>query len=246
MPRYPIGAMLILLSMILLFFGMGDGIVRRLRFSGKTLLLALLLWWLALFVDLPLGWDLPWEGINVGGIAIPLIFGFALIGKTTLQARRLWLAIATVALSGLIGMQVLGVESDHFLWDGHWLFTLLGAVGAATVAVEVRGALAAVLLGSVLAETVGPFINEHWGMTPIEKAGILGSGIVYDRIVLSAFFIFLLTSLSERVGEWKPEKLREAGVERMRWLSRTIPLFRRVESRQGELKQPKQDDGPPE
>ncbi|MBM7865516.1 hypothetical protein GTO89_01820 [Heliobacterium gestii] len=245
MPRYPIGAMLLLLSMIAFGFGMGGGIARSLRLTSKTIFLALLLWWLALFIDLPLGGDLPWVGVNAGGALLPLVYGFALSGKTTLEPRRFWLALATVALSGLIGMQVLGMEADHFLWDGHWLFTLLGAVGAAAVAAESRGALAAILLGSVLVETIAPFVNAYGSLTSLEKGGLLGSGIVFDRIVLSAFFVLVLTTLSERVGEWKPEKLRETGMEPVRWLSRAIPLLRRVDQREDELTQVKQDDGPP-
>ncbi|MBC9783185.1 hypothetical protein H1S01_01515 [Heliobacterium chlorum] len=202
MPRYPIGAIILLVSMIFILFGMGRGLAQRLRTPSRRLLFFLLAWWAASFIDVPIPVIKPSMSMNLGGIVAPLCLGLLLTGKTKLADIRLWMAVLSVMVSGLLGQEVLGFEQDHFLWDGHWIFTFLGALAAATVAVEMRGALAAVLLGGALAETIGPFVNLYWHLAP-GRITELGAGIVFDRIVVSSLLVFPLSFIIEHLSAAK-------------------------------------------
>lgn len=208
MPRYPLGAMVLLLTMIFLLFGMAQGMTGRLKLTSKTVLAATGIWWAASLFEIPVQWGKMILSINPGGTLIPLTFGLLMTMKTSIADRRIWLGAAAFAVSGFLGQQALGLEPDHYLFDGHWLFAFFGTVSAVVLAVESRGALAAVLLGSALVEGLGPVYGNYAGQMVSQLPVSLGTGLAFDRVVVSALLVFPLSFIFEHVTTAKAGTVR--------------------------------------
>ncbi|MDD2421657.1 MAG: hypothetical protein PHC60_03340 [Heliobacteriaceae bacterium] len=198
MPRYPLGSVILLVTLIFLLFGMVRGLPAGLRLRPRTVFWALAAWWLLSYLEIPVRWAETTLIINPAGTVVPLVFGLWL-GAGPLTANR-WvgLAVGMFAVVGILGQQTLGLEPDHYFWDGHWWFTLLGAVGAVALTGELRGAMAAVLLGSALVEGLGPFLGFPGPLA-------LGKGLAFDRVVVAALLVFILGYL------WDVVRMSERG-----------------------------------
>ncbi|QGG47780.1 hypothetical protein [Heliorestis convoluta] len=197
MPRYPFGTILLALSFVFLFFDMAKSFLERFQLTKAVALVIILLWWGASYLELPLQW-VRWNvTINVGAFLVPLFLGLFFLIRSERTSLRLWVAIGAVIISGIMGQQLVGMEQEHFFWDGRILFVFLGALAALLITTDAKNALIALLLGHPIIEAstsllAGP--RSYFDSTGY----LLGSAVAFDHVILAALFLWPLTVLMER------------------------------------------------
>ncbi|KAB2954588.1 hypothetical protein F9B85_02620 [Heliorestis acidaminivorans] len=220
MPRYPFGTIVMLLSMIFVVFDMAKSLLDRYKITKPIALAVILLWWATSFWEVPIQWA-PWNiTINIGAFLMPLLLGLFLLMKSSSTSLRLWLALAVVIVSGLIGQLVLGFDQEHFFWDGRILFVFVGALSALLITGEARTALIAILLGHPVVEGVVAFLAGQGRFGDI-SGYVLGTPIAFDHVILALLFLWPLSLLMERFTSYDE-------VEEKAWL----PLYFTEESSQ--------------
>lgn len=190
-----IGLILLIVSALLVLFGVAQRVLDRLRLTDRQALLFVgLLFVGGLLPDIPVT---PLLSINLGGALIPLgLCAYLLIraGSGREALRALLASLITGVVIHLLG-EWLPSEPERLIIDPTLLFGLAGGVAACLFGRSRRGAFVAGVLGSMLAN--------FWDALVVWKQGVaqplsLGGAGLLDTIVLSGLIAVLLCEL---VGE---------------------------------------------
>ncbi len=197
MPRVPIGTILLLIVSLLIYFGVAQRVLDRLRLSDKAALGAIAALIIGGFINIPLpGGPSIEASLNVGGGIVPLFLSGYLLTKTTnierLRAAAGIIATATaIYLAGLF----LEAEPEAMAIDPLYLYPLVGGVIAYLIGRSRRGAFIAATMGILLFDIVSYLRIMLLG---IPGSVLIGGGGAFDAIIVAGI---LAVVLAEFIGE---------------------------------------------
>ncbi|MFZ5632692.1 MAG: DUF1614 domain-containing protein [Bacillota bacterium] len=203
MTRLPVGMIILLVVSALIFFGLAQRALDRMKLSDKAALLIIAGLIAGSFIDIPLwGGRFP-VAVNVGGALIPLglaIYLVATAGTGKEKARSLVGAVITaLAIYGVgtLVMSGLPEPAGRFGYlDAIWLFPLVAGIVGYLSGRSRRGAFVSATLGVLLFDA-GHYIWLANSGAPAARAIVGGAG-AFDAVVISGIFAILL---AEVVGE---------------------------------------------
>ena len=190
-----IGLILLVVTSLLILFGVAQRVLDRLRLTDRgALLFAALIFIGGLLPDIPLS---PRLSVNIGGALVPLGLCAYLIAKADTgreKARALIAAALTGAAVYALG-RLLPEEAEQAFMNYNVLYGLAGGVIAYTLGRSRRAAFVAGILGSVLADAASALALWRAG---IDQPLSLGGAGALDATVIAGLSAVLL---AEFVGE---------------------------------------------
>lgn len=206
MTQFPIGLIVLGVVAALIFFGLAQRVLDRLRLSDRAALAIIVALIAGSFITIPITtgrWDVT---INLGGALIPIILAGYLLYRAGSRKEVVRAILATLVTAGIIygigTFMRIGAPAEpggRFLGllDSLWMYPIIaGAAGYLLAGRSRRSAFIAATLGIVLAD-VGYYL---WLVTTGAPAGTvaMGGAGVFDAVVLAGVFAVLL---AEIVGE---------------------------------------------
>ena len=190
-----IGLVLLIITGVLVLFGVGQRVLDKLRLTDRQALLFIVLIIAGGFIpDIPVT---PQFSFNIGGALIPLILCVYLLvraGSGKEVARTLIAAALTGVAIYYMG-RLLPNEPEEMPFDFNYLYGLAGGALAYLFGRSRRGAFVAGVLGAMIADV--------WSAIDVWTSGVnqplvLGGAGAADVIVISGLTAVLLAEL---VGE---------------------------------------------
>lgn len=200
MPRFPIGVIALIIVSILIYFGLAQRLLDRLRISDKTALAVIVGMIAGSFINIPVSFGRVSAAINVGGGLIPI--GLAIYVLTRAGTGKEWIRslIATAVTGGVIyfvGAYVMkGNPGGRYeILDPLYVFPIVGGLVAYIAGRSRRSAFIAATLGVLMLDVINYIY--------LVSAGIpgrvhIGGGGAFDSIVLAGLLAVLL---AEVIGE---------------------------------------------
>jgi len=207
MTRLPAGIIILLIVSALIFFGIAQRALDRMKLSDKGALAIIAGLIIGSFIEIPiLGGRFPLS-VNLGGALIPLGLAIYLVSTagTAKEKIRSLIGALVTALAiygvGTLVMSGLPEPAGRFgFLDALWLFPLVAGIVGYLSGRSRRGAFVSAALG-VLIFDIGHYV---WLTTRGAAAGgaagttALGGAGAFDAVVISGIFAVML---AETVGE---------------------------------------------
>lgn len=199
MPNVPIGMIILVILSIIIYFGLAQRVLDRMKLTDKGALAVIAAIIVGSFITIPLISGRTAISFNLGGALIPLIFALYLLftaGTTKEWGRTVFGTIITAILV-VSAYRLLAHEPETMVIDPLWVIPIIAGVTAYLLGRSRRGAFISAVLGVILADIVNYFwlINTQ---TP-GRVNIGGAGAL-DAVVLSGIIAVLL---AEFVGEFR-------------------------------------------
>ncbi|MFZ5597709.1 MAG: DUF1614 domain-containing protein [Bacillota bacterium] len=205
MTRFPLGIIVLLIVTALIFFGLAQRALDRMKLSDRGALAVIVALIIGSFINIPLWGGRNPLSVNVGGVLIPLglsIYLVATAGTAREKIRSLAGAAITALVifaAGTLIMNGLPEPAGRYgFLDSLWLFPIIAAVVGYIAGRSRRGAFVSATLG-ILAYDIGHYI---WVATAAAGAPpyrvLLGGAGAFDAVVISGILAVLL---AETVGE---------------------------------------------
>lgn len=203
MNRLPVGMIILLIVSALIFFGLAQRALDRMKLSDKGALALIAGLIIGSFIDIPV-----WGGrnpvtVNVGGALIPLglaIYLVATAGTRLEKTRALVGSVITALVIFGLGTRVmtgLPEPAGRFgFLDVMWLFPLVAGIVGYLSGRSRRGAFVSAVMGMILFD-IGHYAWLLSRGAPAGRADIGGAG-AFDAVVIAGIFAILL---AETVGE---------------------------------------------
>lgn len=216
----PIGQIVLVLAIILVYFGIAHRVLDRMRLTDRQALFFLA----AMLVGSPFNLRLmrsPDLMINVGGGILPLALSLYLILSADTgveKVRAVGSAVITALFIGFL-YRILPSEPTEMAWlDPTYLFALMAGLVAYLTGRSRRAAFVAGALGYVLLDLghYGTVLAQGLTRTPT----IIGGGGVFDSTVIAAI---LAVVVAEVVGEGR-ELLQGGPAQENRQTGLTAPV----------------------
>lgn len=194
----PIGSIGLIIAVVLVYFGVAERVLDRMRLSDRAALIFLGLVLAGSFVNLTLV-GAPYElRINLGGGVIPLGF-IVWLGATAGTARERWRALIAALVTGgaiyALGRVLPSGEPGNWVIDPTYLFGLVGGVIGYLAGRSRRAAFIAGIGGTILADLVTYVANRGAGLA---GRTWVGGGGAFDSVFIAGF---IAVGLAELVGE---------------------------------------------
>ncbi|MGI6238315.1 MAG: DUF1614 domain-containing protein [Christensenellales bacterium] len=189
-----IGLILLIITGLLIAFGVGQRALDRLRLTDAQAYVAIaLIIGLGFVPEIPLG---PVE-VNLGGCVIPLALAVYLFIKADTAWERWRAIIASVVTGGAVWalMRYLPNEPENMRFDPNWIYGIAAAVIAYLLGRSRRCAFIGGVVGVLLAQTAS--VIPVW-MAGTSQQLVLGGAGAFDTVVIAGFLGVLLAEL---VGE---------------------------------------------
>lgn len=191
----PIGLTLLVVTSILVLFGIGHRVLDRMRLDDKTALLFMAGIFIGgLLPDISLGTRFS---INIGGAVIPfilVIYLFVKAGTAKERARAVWASLVSAFAIYLAG-RLLPHEPETMLFDPNYAYGIIAGITAYLFGRSRRTSFIAGIMGVLLSDAAQGIENIIRGISaPIH----LGSGGALDAVVISGLLAVLL---AEAIGE---------------------------------------------
>ena len=199
----PVGMVALLVIGVLIYFGLAQRILDRMRLTDKQALLFIGAVVVGSFIDIPL-MSTPVEvSINVGGALLPAALSLWLISKAdeTVERVRAVSAAILVAVAVWLGSKYLPYEPENMYLDPKLIYGLSAGLIAYLAGRSRRSAFIGGVLGIILSDIV------H--MVSLINAGIpgrtdIGGAGVFDVTMIAGIVAVMIAEL---VGETR-EKLQ--------------------------------------
>ena len=199
----PVGMVALLVIGVLIYFGLAQRILDRMRLTDKQALLFIGAVIVGSFIDIPL-MSTPVEvSINVGGALLPAALSLWLIAKADETAERVRAVSAAilVAVAVWLGSRYLPYEPENMFLDPKLIYGLSAGLIAYLAGRSRRSAFIGGVLGIILSDIV------H--MVSLINAGIpgrtdIGGAGVFDVTMIAGIVAVMVAEL---VGETR-EKLQ--------------------------------------
>ncbi|CCO09020.1 DUF1614 domain-containing protein [Desulforamulus hydrothermalis] len=203
MERFPLGLIVLIVVSLLIFFGVAQRALDRMRLSDKGALVVILALIVGSFVDIPIpGMPVPLE-INLGGALVPVglaVYLLAKAGTGKEVARALIAAALTALVIWFVGtrlMSGLPEPAGRFgFLDTLYLYPIVAALIAYIAGRSRRSAFIGATLGVLLADMANYFYLVRNNATNALKS--IGGAGAFDSIVISGILAILLADL---IGE---------------------------------------------
>lgn len=194
----PVGMIILLITAVLIFLGLGQRVLDRLRLTDRTALLFIGAMLVGGFLpDIPLMGNVA---INIGGAVIPLILVVYLIARAGTVKERTRAIIAALVTGGAVygASKFLPTEPTYYLLlDPIYFFALIAGIVGYLAGRSRRSAFIAGVGGMVLLDVFSRVELLIRGVTARGTLVIGGSGI-FDGIVVTGF---IALGLAEVIGE---------------------------------------------
>ncbi len=202
-----IGMVLLTVTAVLVFFGVAQRVLDKLRLSDRA---ALILIALMFFGTLIPNLDFGLVQVSVGGALIPLGVCVYLLIRAETTKERLRALLGSVITAGVVYAMsaLMPNEPEAILIDPMYLYGLVGGVVAYALGRSRRGAFICGVLGVMLADIAVAVVNWSQG---IQQTLMLGGAGAFDVMVISGILGVLL---SELVGELLERVMRAGGRSR--------------------------------
>ena len=194
----------LLVVSLLIYFGLAQRVLDRLRLSDRAALAMVALLIVGSFITIPLATGRYDVSINVGGALIPIALAGYLLVKAGTTKEWIRAIFATLITAGVIygtGIMLAGAEPEPGgrllgVVDALWAYPLIAGLVAYLAGRSRRSAFIAATLGIVLVD-IGYFIWLTTIGAPAGTVAIGGAGI-FDAVVIAGIFAVLL---AEAIGE---------------------------------------------
>ena len=194
----PVGMIILLVTAVLIFLGLGQRILDRLRLTDKGALLFIGAMLIGGFLpDIPLTGNIA---INIGGGIIPLILVIYLIARAGTVKERTRAIIAALATGALVygASKILPTEPTYYLLlDPIYVFALMAGIAGYLAGRSRRSAFIAGVGGMLLLDLFSRIELMVRGAAE-RSAMVIGGAGIFDGIVVTGF---IALGLAEVVGE---------------------------------------------
>jgi len=245
MTQLPIGIIVLIVVSILIYFGLAQRVLDRMRLSDRAALGIIVLLAVGSFIDIPLSTGRYDVSVNVGGALVPLfVAGYLLsrAGTSKEWGRALISALITGAVIFGVGslMSRGDVEPGGRFFgylDALWVYPIIGGLVAYIAGRSRRSAFIAATVGLVLVD-LAYWVQLYYTGAPAGTVAIGGAG-AFDGIVLAGIVAVLLAEIIGETRErlqggpatrGRPDEL----VEALRKPGPTEEKTSGVDSREGE------------
>lgn len=199
----PIGMITLLVIGVLVYFGIAQRILDRMRLTDKQALLFIVGIVLGSFVDIPIMSDPVNLTVNVGGALLPALLAVWLIFTADETAERVRAIIASVLVAAAVylGSLYLPYEPENMFLDPKLIYGISAGLIAYLAGRSRRSAFIGGVLGIILSDIV------H--LVTIYRAGIPGTTAIggagaFDVVIIAGIVAVMIAEL---VGETR-EKLQ--------------------------------------
>ncbi|HHY10375.1 MAG TPA: DUF1614 domain-containing protein [Firmicutes bacterium] len=203
----PAGASLLLAAAALIYFGVGQRLLDRLRLTDSQALIFIALMIGGSFITIPLSTGRTGISLNVGGGIIPLALVAYLLIKAETAREKIRAVVAALVTAGVVfGVSQLtdfDPASRAFL-DPLWLFSIVAGIVGYLAGRSRRASFIAGVLGIFLTDII------HLARAlaaDLPTRVVLGGAGVFDSMVVAGL---IAMGLAEFVGETR-ERLAEGG-----------------------------------
>lgn len=204
MERLPIGIIVLIVVTVLIYLGVAQRALDRMRLSDKTALAVIGAIVVGSFINIPLPF-LPFTtSLNVGGVLVPVALAIYLIYKagTRMEKSRALLgagatAVVVYVIASIINTGHPEPAGRFAVIDAIYLYPLVGGVIGYIVGRSRRAAFVAATLGVLLVD-VFHYIWLIIEGAPANYVVAIGGAGAFDTIVLAGIIAILLAEL---IGE---------------------------------------------
>ncbi|HPT84135.1 MAG TPA: DUF1614 domain-containing protein [Limnochordia bacterium] len=204
----PVGTVLLLVIAALIYFGVGQRLLDRMRLTDTQALVAIALMIGGSFITLPLRTGRTSVGLNLGGGLVPLgLVVYLLIRADTVQERVRALVAALVTggiIYGISQFTDFDPSSPYLFIDPLWLFSIVAGIVGYLSGRSRRASFIAGVLGLFVVDLIH-FAQALLSNMPTRV--VLGGAGVFDAMIVSGL---IAVGLAEFVGETR-ERLEEGG-----------------------------------
>ena len=190
-----IGMIILIIVSILIYFGLAQRALDRLRMNDRTALLFLIAIIVGGFLpDIPLGGNVAF---NIGGGLIPVILVIYLFTKAQQhEIRRVIMAIIAATAVVFVFMRVMPAEPTYnFFLDPLYVTAIIAGVSGYISGRSRRGAFIAGTLAVVFNDLISQWEMAAAGATP---SIVIGGAGAFDAVVLAGI---IALGLAEVIGE---------------------------------------------
>lgn len=197
MPRMPIGTIILLVISLLIYFGVAQRVLDKLRLSDKAALGVIAAIILGSFINIPLPGGARVEAsLNVGGGLVPLVLAGYLMTNTT-NVERIRSVVGVIATAGAIYLAglFLSAEPETMVLDPLYLYPVVGGIVAYLIGRSRRSAFIAATIGILLFDVISYL---RLIILRIPGSVLIGGGGAFDAIIVAGLLAVLL---AEFIGE---------------------------------------------
>lgn len=201
MERYPIGMILLIIVAVLIYFGLAQRILDRMRLTDKAALVIVGAIFLGSFINIPIPVANIEGSINVGGAIVPIgvaIYVLSRAGTRKEVLRTLFAIAATAGAVYFFSRYILSADpwqTGRDIIDPLYMYPIIAGGIAYLVGRSRRSAFIAATLGVLILDIV----NFSFLLTTGVRGTVaIGGAGAFDVIVISGLFAVLL---AEVVGE---------------------------------------------
>ncbi len=195
MNRLPVGSIILVVVSVLIYFGVAQRILDRMRLNDKTALAVILAMFIGTYIpDIPLGRAVS---INVGGAVIPVLLCLYLFFKADTGKEKLRAVLSALITGGVVyGINRLmpGDPRGSFL-DPLYIQAIVAGLVAYLAGRSRRSAFIGGVLGVITADLINLWDMARQGVATTTSLG--GAG-VFDGVVIAGI---LGVMLAELIGE---------------------------------------------
>ncbi|MDK2984638.1 MAG: hypothetical protein PWQ96_280 [Clostridia bacterium] len=196
--RFPIGMIALIVVAVLIYFGLAQRVLDRMRLSDKAALAIIGALVVGSFINIPITRGTVDTSINVGGAIVPIIVAIYVLTKAGTGKEWIRAILATIAVAAsifVVNRYLLPGDpwqtGADFL-DPLYIYPIMAGVIAYLIGRSRRSAFIAATLG-VLALDIVDYLYLTGGEIPGNVA--IGGAGVFDVIVLSGIISVLLAEL---------------------------------------------------
>lgn len=193
----PIGTIILLVISLLIYFGVAQRVLDKLRLSDKAALGVIAAIILGSFINIPLPGGARVEAsLNVGGGLVPLVLAGYLMTNTT-NVERIRSVVGVIATAGAIYLAglFLSAEPETMVLDPLYLYPVVGGIVAYLIGRSRRSAFIAATIGILLFDVISYL---RLIILRIPGSVLIGGGGAFDAIIVAGLLAVLL---AEFIGE---------------------------------------------
>jgi len=199
--RYPIGMILLMIVAVLIYFGLAQRILDRMRLTDKAALVIVGAIFLGSFIDIPIPLANIEGSINVGGAIVPIGVAIYVLSRAGTRKEVIRTLVAIAATAGAVyffNSYVMSADpwqTGRDIIDPLYMYPIIAGGIAYLVGRSRRAAFIAATLGVLILDIVNFSLLATTGVRGTVAIGGAGA---FDVIVISGLFAVLL---AEVVGE---------------------------------------------
>lgn len=196
----PVGPILLTILLVLVYFGLAERVLDRMRLTDRQALLILGAMLLGSFIAIDVA---PGLSINLGGGVIPVgVATYLIVTADEWQESARAVAAAAVAAGAVYLVGVLfppgePTELNLFLLDAQYLYGLAGGLAGYLAGRSRRSAFCAGILGVAISD-VAHYLVYARDLTRTDIAVVIGGGGFWDTMMMAGVLAVLLAEL---IGE---------------------------------------------